>query len=196
MRPARLPNSIHYTQPKSGTCKGGEFLRPRVDFGETRQMTTTKIDRASLEPPNPNFRQAILDSFGQQGLMRTLGAEISKLAPGSCEITAPFKQDLSQQNGFFHAGVSGAIADTACGYAAMSLAPSGANVLTAEYKINLLRPAAGSVLRARATVIKPGKSLTVCQADVVVDGKEGEEKLCALVIATIAVIPSKKSANL
>lgn len=137
-------------------------------------------------PQNAQFKQTVLDSFHKQGLMRTLGASISDLQPGFCEISAAYSPELSQQNGFFHAGVTGAIADTACGYAAMTLAPAGCNVLTAEYKINLLRPAVGDALKARAKVIKHGRTLTVCQADIMAV-KERQEKLCAIVVATIAV---------
>jgi uncharacterized protein (TIGR00369 family) len=132
----------------------------------------------------------VRESFAQQGLMGTLGAEISSLEPGACEIQAPFRPGLSQQDGFFHAGVTGAIGDSACGYAAFSLAPEGSSVLTVEYKLNLLRPAAGSVLKARAKVVKPGKTLSVCQAEITVES-EGAEKLCALLTATIMFLPAK-----
>jgi len=98
--------------------------------------------------------------------MHVLGAELSRVAPGVVEITLPFRGDLTQQHGYLHAGVLATIADSACGYAAYSLMPAGAEVLSVEFKINMLRPAQGETFSARAEVIKAGRTLTVVRADV------------------------------
>lgn len=143
-----------------------------------------------FETLDPDFERKVRESFARQGLMMHLGAEISALRPGYCEIRAPFRNELSQQNGYFHAGVSGAIADSACGYAAFSLAPLGSSVLTVEYKVNLLAPAAGETLIARGTVLRSGKTLKICRGDVFVV-KDGAEQLCATTLATIMVLEGK-----
>src|ERR1700739_1202499 len=116
--------------------------------------------------------------------MQHLGAELVSLEPGGAVIRVPFRGELTQQHGFFHAGVTGAIADTACGYAAYALMGAEDSVLTVEYKINLLAPADGEELVARARVVRSGKTLKVCMADVFVR-KNGAENHCATVLATI-----------
>ena len=98
--------------------------------------------------------------------MGYLGVELSHLAPGAVDLTVPFQHGLTQQHGFFHAGVTATIADSASGYAALSLFAPGAGVLTTEFKINLLAPARGEKLIARGRAIKTGRTLTVCQSDV------------------------------
>jgi uncharacterized protein (TIGR00369 family) len=108
----------------------------------------------------------IKDSFARQGLMRQLRARIVSVARGEVVIEVPFSEQLTQQNGYFHAAVSTAIADSAGGYAALSLMDEGDDVLAVEFKVNLLRPAAGEKLVAEASVLKPGRTLTVCQTKV------------------------------
>ena len=115
---------------------------------------------------NPNFDQEVRRSFAQQSVMNLIGAGLSLVEPGIIEITLPYRQDLTQQNGYLHAGIITTIADSACGYAAFTLMPSGAGVLSVEFKVNLLRPAKGDSFVARAEVIKAGKTLTVVRADV------------------------------
>lgn len=122
--------------------------------------------------------------------MRHLGARLASLEPGVAEIHVPFRQELTQQHGYFHAGVTGAIADSACGYAAYTLMPADATVLTVEYKLNLLAPADGEELIARANVVKAGRTLTICIADVFVR-RTGEEKHCATMLATEMCLPGK-----
>ncbi|MFY9732159.1 MAG: hotdog fold thioesterase [Candidatus Acidiferrales bacterium] len=101
----------------------------------------------------------VRESFSRQGFMRHLGAEVTALVPGECEIKVPYRQEMTQQHGYFHAGVAAAIADSACGYAAYGLMPVTSSVLTVEYKINLVAPAAGETLIARARVTElPGSS--------------------------------------
>jgi len=124
------------------------------------------------------------DSFSRQGLMRHLGASVETVSVGFCEIEVRYRPELSQQHGYFHAGVSAAIADTACGYAAYTMAPRENSVLTVEFKLNLLAPAKGETLRAKARVIRSGRTLTVCAADVYVR-QGGVEKLCATALVTI-----------
>jgi len=129
------------------------------------------------------FARRIRESFARQGLMGHLGAKLSAIEPGMVEIRVPFRAELTQQHGYFHAGVTGAIADTACGYAAYTLMPADATVLTVEYKLNLLAPAEGEELIARAKVVKAGKTLTICNGDVLVR-RGGEEQHCAMMLAT------------
>ena len=122
--------------------------------------------------------------------MKHPGAELSELRPGHCEIRVRFREQLAQQNGFFHAGVTGAIADSACGYAAYSLMPPDCSVLSVEYKLNLLAPARGELLVARAHVVRSGRTLTICAADVFVV-RDGVETLCATSLSTIMALAGK-----
>ncbi|MFL6735708.1 MAG: PaaI family thioesterase, partial [Sphingomonas sp.] len=107
-------------------------------------------------------------SFDRQGLMKLLGAELVEAADGRAVIEVPYREDLTQQHGYFHGGVVTAIADTACGYAAYTTMPSDSSVLTVEFKINLMNPAAGERLRAQARVHKSGRTLVVVSATVTV----------------------------
>ncbi|WP_335984193.1 PaaI family thioesterase [Streptomyces sp. CA2R106] len=111
-------------------------------------------------------RARVLASFGRQGLMAHLGARITRVAPGSVHIELPHRPELTQQNGYFHAGATSAVADSAGGYAALTLFPATADVLTVEYKINLLAPAVGDHLEAVGTVLRSGRTLTVCRLEV------------------------------
>ncbi len=115
---------------------------------------------------DPEWERKIRASFKRQGFMNYLHAEIVQAVPGSLTIEVPFRPELTQQHGFFHAGVVGAIADTAGGYAGFSLFPPDSTVLTVEFKINLLSPAKGDRLQALAKVVKPGRTLTVCDLKV------------------------------
>jgi uncharacterized protein (TIGR00369 family) len=119
-----------------------------------------------MNPLNPSFAADIGGSFGQQPMMNLIGARLSLVEPGVVEITLPYRADLAQQHGYLHAGVVTTIADSACGYAAYSLMPAGSEVLSVEFKVNLLRPAQGETFVARAEVIKAGRTLTVVRADV------------------------------
>jgi uncharacterized protein (TIGR00369 family) len=125
--------------------------------------------------------------FAAQGLMSHLGARIAELAPGRCVLATEFAPHLAQQNGFFHAGVTSALADTAGGFAAYTLFAEDANVLTVEFKINLIAPAAGSRMYAVANVIRSGRSLTTCQVDVDVETPVGR-KACAVMLMTLIAI--------
>lgn len=144
----------------------------------------------SLTPADPDFASRIRASFATQSVMRTIGASMTRVEPGVVEIEMPFRPDLTQQDGFLHAGIVATIADSACGYAAFSLMPADAAVLTVEFKINLLRPAAGDRFVARAKVLKPGKTLTVVTGEVsAIDG--GTEKLIASMMNTVMKLPDR-----
>lgn len=139
------------------------------------------------EAPNPDFAARCRDSFGRQKFMALLGVEMTRIEPGVCELSMPMRDDLTQQHGFAHGGLLATLADTVSGYAAFSLMPADAAPLTVEYKVNILRPGIGSALVARGHVIKPGRSLSVVQADVYgVDG--GREAHCLTSIQTLMVM--------
>jgi uncharacterized protein (TIGR00369 family) len=136
---------------------------------------------------DPQWQRRVRDSFLRQGLMQHLGAELMAVRAGECEIRVRYREELTQQHGYFHAGVTSAIADSASGYAAYSLMPADHSVLTVEYKINLVAPAAGDMLIARARVVRSGKTLKVCAADVFAV-KDGAENLCATSLSTIMAL--------
>jgi uncharacterized protein (TIGR00369 family) len=141
-------------------------------------------------PKDPAFEARIQASFDKQGLMSTLGASILRIAPGAVDIALPASPSVSQQHGFVHAGAVAAIADTAAGYAALSLMASGTGVLTSEFKINLVAPAAGERVVARGRVIKAGRTLTLAQTEVFSE-TAGQEKLVALLTATLMAIEGR-----
>ncbi len=137
----------------------------------------------SLRPADPAFEQRVRDSFARQRFMRLVGASLDRVAPGEVDIRLPFREDLVQQHGFLHAGVMTTVADSACGYSALSLMAPGEAVLTTEFKVNLLAPGSGEAVVARARVVKAGRTLTVSLAEVVaLEG--GREKLVLLMTAT------------
>lgn len=129
-------------------------------------------------------------SFGKQSFMTTLGARLIRIAAGEVEIELPVSAHLSQQHGFVHAGAVSSIADSAAGYAGLSLMPEGAGVLTVEFKINLLAPATGEALLAKGRVVKAGRTLTLATADVFAV-KDGVPKLCAALSATLMTIAGR-----
>jgi uncharacterized protein (TIGR00369 family) len=129
-------------------------------------------------------------SFAKQGLMRTLGATLSKVTAGQVDIVLVPKPELSQQHGFVHAGAISAIADSAAGYAALSMMPMDRGVLTTEFKINLLAPAAGERIVARGKVVKAGRTLTLAQSEVFAES-DGKEQLIALLTATLMAIEGR-----
>ena len=133
------------------------------------------------------FHQKILDSFSRQGLMQTLGACVVGIEAGKVILECPFSERLSQQHGFFHAGVLTSLADSACGYAALSVMPETADVLSGEFKINLLKPAKTEKTIATGTVLQAGKTLVVCEATVT---DASGEKLLAKMTATMFTVHS------
>ena len=140
-----------------------------------------------FEPRNPVFEARVRASFDRQRLMRTLGATLADVRPGEVEITLPFRADLTQQHGYLHAAAVTAIADSACGYAAFSLMTAEQEVLSVEFKVNLLAPALGERFRALGRVIRPGRTLTVCAAEVHAE-REGERTLIAQMQATMIAL--------
>jgi uncharacterized protein (TIGR00369 family) len=119
-----------------------------------------------FQPRDPAYETRVRESFARQALMRMIGAELTRIEPGRVEIALPHRADLTQQHGYLHAGITSAIADTAGGYAGYSLFPAASSVLTVEFKINLLAPAAGDRFLAFGEVVKPGRTLTICRLEV------------------------------
>ena len=141
----------------------------------------------TFDVSDPDFEQRVRTSFARQGLNGSIGATLGRVTPGMVEIEVPFSPGVSQQHGFFHGGVMGAIGDSACGYAAMTLTPPSAEVLTIEYKVNFLSPGQGDRLVARGRVTKPGRTVTVCTGDVFAVS-EGQETLVATMLVTIMTV--------
>ena len=148
-----------------------------------------------LEPRDPDFEARIRDSFARQRMMQTLGASLGAVRPGEVEIVLPFSDALTQQHGYLHAAAVTAIADSACGYAALTLMAPGWEVLSVEFKVNLLAPAAGERFVAVGRVVRSGRTLTVCTAEV--HAEQGEtHKLIVVIQATmIAAGPPANSAE-
>lgn len=148
------------------------------------------MDASRLQPQDPDFDARVRASFDKQGAMHTLGATLAELAPGRAVIELPWQQALTQQHGFLHAGMVAAALDSACGYAAATLMPAEAGVLTIEYKINLLAPAQGERFRMEGLVLKPGRTITVAEGRAVAL-HEGREKLVATMTATLMTITGR-----
>jgi uncharacterized protein (TIGR00369 family) len=145
---------------------------------------------SAFKPQDPGFESRVRASFARQEVMRTIGARLLTVEPGVVEIELPFRSDLTQQHGFLHAGIVTTIADSSCGYAALSLMAPEAAVLTVEYKVNLLAPARGERVVARGSVLRPGRTLTVCEAEVVaLEG--GRERLVARMLATLMALTDR-----
>src|SRR5690554_7276840 len=136
---------------------------------------------------NPDFAQDVLASFNRQNAMQLIRASMPVIRHGLTEIHVPHWDGIEQQHGFVHGGVVGMIADSAAGYAAMTVVPADASVLSVEYKLNFMSPATGDTLIARGQVIRPGKTLIVTQAEVI-SVIDGQEKVCALMQQTIMVV--------
>lgn len=138
----------------------------------------------NFEPQDENFVNKVRDSFAKQEVMKLLGAELTRVEAGLVEIKLPYRKDLTQQNGFLHAGITTTIADSACGYAAFSLMPEKTGVLSVEFKVNLLSPAIGETFTAEARVLRAGKNLTVVQGDVFALSGENRKHI-AVMLATM-----------
>lgn len=142
------------------------------------------MSAGTFTPANPGYETRVRDSFGRQPFMVHIGARMTALAPGFCEIAVEHRPELTQQHGFVHGGVLASIADSAAGYAAFSLMPAEATVLTVEYKLNIVRPGDGEAMIARGRVVKPGRTLFVVQADVFAR-KGGREELVVTSLQTL-----------
>ena len=141
----------------------------------------------AFAPQDPDFEIRVRRSFGEQRAMSTIGASLGTVAAGAIDVLLPFREDLTQQDGFLHAGIIAAVADSACGYAAHSLMPASARVLSIEFKLNLLSPAVGERFEARGRVLRAGKTITVCRADVAAISS-GTEKLVATMTGTMMTV--------
>ena len=139
---------------------------------------------------NPGYIQEVKQSFAKQMVMALIGAELTRVEPGVIEIMLPYRKDLTQQHGYIHAGIVSAIADSAGGYAGFTLFPSDSSVLTVEYKLNLLAPAAGERLIAEAEVLKPGRTLAITRGEVYAE-TAGSRTLCAVMQQTLMVMAGK-----
>ncbi len=143
---------------------------------------------SQFEPRNPEFRSRLRTYVSAQGYLSLLGVELLGVEPGFAEYRVPFRQDICQQDGFFHGGVIGGVAEGVMGAAAATLVAAGANVMGAEYKVNFVAPGRGAALIARGTVVKSGRQLIVCRADVVAAADDGSETLCAIAQGAMAVV--------
>ena len=145
---------------------------------------------ARLQPQDPHYAERVRASFGRQGAMTTIGAQLVCVEPGAVTIELPWAAGLTQQHGFLHAGIVAAALDSACGYAGSSLMPADAGVLTIEYKINLLAPAQGQRFRMTGQVLKPGRTISVSEGRAfAIDN--GREKLIATMTATLMTITGR-----
>ena len=141
----------------------------------------------SHAPQDPEFEPRVRASFSRQRFMATIGARLARVAAGEVDIELDVRDDLTQQHGFLHAGVLAAAADSACGYAAFSLMPPEARVLSVEFKVNLMKPAAGTRFRAVGRVVRSGRTLTVCSGEVSAE-RDGRETVVALMQATMMAV--------
>lgn len=151
---------------------------------------TVRPAKSTFEPRNPDWETTVRGSFARQKVMKLIGAEMGVLAPGYCEIRLPFRDDLTQQNSFFHAGITGTIADSAGGYAGLTLMPAGADVLTVEFKLNLLAPADGDILVAEGQVLKSGRNLVITRGEVYAI-RNGKATHCATMQQTLMTMHGK-----
>lgn len=151
-------------------------------------MSGTK-DRARFTPRDPQFAAKVHESFARQSVMRLIGAALTRVEPGEVEIELPYRADLTQQDGYFHAGIVATIADSAGGYAGFTLMPAGSRVLSVEFTIHCLAPADGERLVATGRVVKSGRTLTVCELEAVV--VKGETRtVCAWGTQTVICLPN------
>ena len=143
---------------------------------------------------NPDFRKIATDTFARQRAMRTLGISLTRMEPGEVDLAMAYSPDFTQQNGFVHAGVITARLDNACGIAAFTLMPANCDILTVEFKTNLLAPAKGQRFAFRAAVVKPGRTLTVCEGRAYAEDN-GVETLIATMTGTLMALPCREPVN-
>ena len=158
-----------------------------------RPAETAARARPEFAPGDPDYTARVRASFDRQAAMRLIGARLADIGPGYCSIELPYRPDLTQQHGYVHAGIVSAIADSAGGYAGFTLFPSDASVLTVEYKLNLIAPAAGERLIAEAHVVKPGRTLAITRGEVYAEAA-GKRTLCAIMQQTLIVLSGKPDA--
>lgn len=146
----------------------------------------------TFNPSDKNYKKRVRESFDRQNFMKLINAKLVDVQPGYCEIHVPYDKNLTQQHGFFHAGIVSTVADNTAGYAAFSLMEENSSVLTVEFKINLISPGDGDLLIGKSNVLKNGRTLTICKSEVFIV-KDGEEKLCAA--AQLTLIELKNSSD-
>jgi uncharacterized protein (TIGR00369 family) len=146
-----------------------------------------------MSSPDREFERRVRESFDNQRVMQTIGARLARVEPGEAEIELGYGERLTQQTGFLHAGVVTAVLDSACGYAAYTLMEPGSEVLSIEFKVNLLAPAVGEKLVARASVVRAGRNITVCRADGWMV-RDGEEVQVAMMTGTMMKVETRKAA--
>jgi uncharacterized protein (TIGR00369 family) len=139
------------------------------------------------EPRDPRFREKIRDSFNRQDAMATLGVSVVDVQPGRVELAFPFQQKLTQQHDFIHAGIVSTVLDSACGYAAFSLMATDAAVLTVEFKVNLLSPAAGDEFHAIGQVQKNGRTILVAGGEMVAHDGDSRKTVATMTATLMAV---------
>jgi uncharacterized protein (TIGR00369 family) len=141
--------------------------------------------------PDGDYENRVRESFARQKVMATIGAEMTRVNPGAVEIEMPFAPDLTQQHGFLHAGIISTALDSACGYAAYSVMPADAAVLTIEFKINLLAPGRGERFLFRGSVTKPGRTIIVADGQAYAYDGNGEARLIATMTGTMMVVSGR-----
>ena len=149
----------------------------------------------TFQPKDPHFADRVRASFARQRMMQTLGVEITRIGPGEIELAMPYEAAFTQQHGFIHAGIMATVLDSACGYAAFSLMPDDAAVLTVEFKTNLLAPASGTRFIFRDEVIKPGRTLTISEARAYAQ-RDGAEHLIATMTGTLMAMHRREPAGM
>jgi uncharacterized protein (TIGR00369 family) len=142
--------------------------------------------------PDPDFEERVRKSFARQSAMTTIGAELTLVTPGIIEIEMPHSIGLTQQHGFLHAGIISTALDSACGYAAFSLMPANAGVLTIEFKVNLLAPGKGERFLFRGSVTKPGRTIIVADGQAYAFAADGEAKLIATMTGTMMTVVGRE----
>lgn len=140
----------------------------------------------SFFPKAPDFAERVRDSFDRQPVMKTCGIELVSVAPGEIAFTLHNAPELTQQHGFIHAGIMATALDSACGFAAFSLMPADAAVLTIEFKINLLAPARGELFDIRGHVVKPGRTITVCEASAT--ARDSGSLVCTMTATVMTIV--------
>jgi uncharacterized protein (TIGR00369 family) len=141
----------------------------------------------SFQPQDPEYQKRVRELFDAQPVMATLGASLAEIGPGTCTLRVPWSEPITQQDGFLHAGVLATLADSACGFAAYSLMPPGARVLSIEFKINMLAPAVGPAFEACGQVLRAGRNITACRAEVFASTEAGA-KIVAAMQATMMTV--------
>jgi uncharacterized protein (TIGR00369 family) len=164
-----------------------------TDFLPPTAPVAAAAPRGVFVPPTTDYAERVRGSFAKQGAMRLIGAELVAVEPGYCAIALIPHAEVTQQHGYVHAGVVATIVDSAAGYAGYTLFPADATVLSVEFKINLLAPAAGDRLLAEGFVVKPGRTLAITRGEVHAE-RNGQRTLVAIMQQTLMVMRGKTEA--